>query len=121
MRRDPTFLVWHVQCATPVIAERIRNTVRETGALDFVEEVTRAGGGANEVLRYRLGDYFAQITLLSESKDYADCLRLLFERLPAAGAYWKDLMVHLLGRVQKAGGEVSINLAYKGDEFPSKA
>ena len=121
MRKDPLYLVWHIQGATPESSERIKQTIQESGILDHVEEVVRLGGGTQEVLRYRLGDYFAQIRFLDDSKDYSGCLRLLFERLPTAGRYWKDLMVHLLERIKKAGGDVVINLAFQGDEFPLEA
>lgn len=117
-RKDPTFLIWHILGVSPAAAEQIKQTVRETGGLDFVEQVQRSGGGAQEVLHHRLGDYFARIAMLSDSSEYPACMRLLFERLPSAGPYWKDLMVHLLSRVKGADGNVTINLAYQGNDYP---
>ncbi len=120
MRKEPLFLIWHIQGATPSGSERIKKVLQETGALDYVEEDTRIGGGTSEVLHHRLGDYFAQIRFLEDSRDYSGCLRLLFQRSPAAGHYWKDLMVHVLGRIKEAGGDVLINLAFQGDESPTE-
>lgn len=73
------------------------------------------------MLRYRLGDYFSQIRFLEDSRDYPGCMRLLFQRSPTSGRYWKDLMVHLLERIKKAGGDVVISLAFQGQEFPQPA
>jgi cell division FtsZ-interacting protein ZapD len=121
MRKDPTYLVWHIQGPTPSSTERIEQTLRETGSLDYVEQRVRQGGGTCKVMHYRLGDYFAQIRLLEDSRDYSGCLRLLFQRLPTADRYWKDLMVHLLDRIRQAAGDIVINLAYQGEVFPHEA
>lgn len=121
MRKEPLFLIWHIQGASATGAERIKQALDTTGNLDYVEEDHRQGGGAHEVIRHRLGDYFSQICLLEDSKDYSGCLRLLFQRSPGAGRYWKDLMVHLLERIKTAGGDVIMNLAFQGDEFPQEA
>jgi hypothetical protein len=121
MRKDPIYLVWHIQGTTSEGRERIKQTLQDTGSLDYIEEDVRQGGGTSEVMRHRLGDYFAKIRLLGDSRDYSGCLRLLLQRSPAAGRYWKDLMAHLLERIRRAAGDVVINLAFQGDEFPIEA
>ncbi len=66
-----------------------------------------------QIVRHRLGDYFAAIRLLPVAGDAAS-LRLVFERRPDAGRFWKDLMVNILQQAEKAAETTAIALDYKG-------
>ena len=77
-------------------------------------------GGYNRcsVVRHRLGDYFAAIRLLPVAGD-ATALRLIFERLPEAGRFWKDLMITILQESEKEEETAAVALDYKGDDLPA--
>ena len=101
MRKDHIYWIWHIPTVDKMAVQRI---LRERGTLDYVEENTRIsypdGKEERTVIPHKLGDYFSRIELLANSSDYPNCVRLLFQRLPTAGRYWKDLMAHLLGHIQ---------------------
>ncbi len=88
-----------------------------------IEDVVRTSPGGvdqRQVVRHRLGDYFAAIRLLPVDGDAA-AWRLVFARRPDAGRFWKDLMVNIVQQVEKEEETTAVGLAYKGDEPPAEA
>ena len=57
---------------------------------------------------HRLGDYFAAIHILPDSEGNPMSSRLVFQRLPEAGRYWKDLMVNILQEIDSSDLDVAI-------------
>ncbi len=67
---------------------------------------------------HRLGDYFADIRILPTIPATHTSFRLVFQKLPEAGRFWKDLMVNIIQEIEKSAENASISLDYKGDEEP---
>src|SRR5205807_3000417 len=76
--------------------------------------VTPNGVEQVQTVRHRLGDYFAAIRMLPDSQANPAAFRLVFQRRPEAGRFWKDLMVNILQEVETAPQKVSIALDSKG-------
>jgi hypothetical protein len=73
-----------------------------------------------QVQQHRLGDYFADIRLLPAPGN-ASAFRLVFQRLPHAGRFWKDLMVDIIQETQSSPEATAITLDYKGNQEPLDA
>jgi hypothetical protein len=121
MRNDPLFFSWLVQCGSEEDARRVRQAVEASpvAGLTF-EDVVRASPGGVELRqanRHLVGDYFTSVDVLPGAS--ASSFGLVFHRKPAAGRYWKDVMMKVLRAVQEKQSGVSIALDYRGDERPS--
>jgi hypothetical protein len=76
-------------------------------------------GEAAQEERHRLRDCFQEIRVEPHSAGKPDTVRVIFQRLPGAGRYWRDLMVRLLKFVRNVDNGVTITMAYRTeDPFP---
>jgi len=122
VKTAPIFTSWLVNCHSLDQAEALRSRLSKDIRLDaVVEDVIRSYQGGVEhrqIKTHRLGDYFAEIRLLSSPGSGPTALRLVFQRLPRAGRYWKDLMVNIIQALASAPETVSVTLDYKVDKAP---
>jgi hypothetical protein len=79
---------------------------------------TPNGVEKEQTLRHRLGDYFADIRMLSDSQANPASFRLIFHRRPVAGRFWKDLMVNILQEIETTPQKASIAVDSKGELEP---
>jgi hypothetical protein len=123
MPQAPLYTSWLIRCRDANAAAQLGHRLTEQVALDRVsEDVARTAPGGVEnrqVVPHRLGDYFAAIRLLPVAGDTASW-RLVFERRPDAGRFWKDLMVNIVRQAEKAAETTAIALDYKGDNPPAE-
>jgi hypothetical protein len=119
--RQPLYTSWTITARTPETAHALERWLTDRIDPDRVITSTTktwpGGGEQVQTVPHRLGDYFAAIRLLPASDPTS--FRLVFQRLPEAGRYWKDLMVHILQEIEAAPEQASITLDYKGDEEPA--
>jgi hypothetical protein len=125
MRHDPLYMLWAVHCPSPEVSRELRQALPEQINADatFLDEV-RAHPEGQEVCSvqpHRLGDYFASVRILPGRPESTSSFRILFERRPDAGRYWKDLMARILQQVRAAAPETTTTLEYRGDEEPASA
>src|SRR5437016_1015159 len=122
MRNDPLFFSWLVRCGSDEDARRARQAVEASPVSQLTfEDTVRAFPGGVEVRqanRHLVGDYFASVDVLPGES--ASSFRLVFQRKPAAGRYWKDVMMKVLRMVQDGPSKAGIALDYRGDERPSE-
>jgi hypothetical protein len=120
MRHDPIFTSWFVHCSSPEEAQRLRDFLSDRITQDTtIENTVRAcpdGVETQRIEQHRLGDYFADIRLLPGPADATTIFRILFERRPEAGRFWKDLIVRILRSLHQVSTEVTTTLDYRGDE-----
>jgi hypothetical protein len=122
MRNDPLYFSWLVQCGSEEDARRVRQAVEAFPVTQRTfEDTLRAFPGGVELRqanRHLVGDYFVGVDVLPGAS--ASSFRLVFQRRPAAGRYWKDVMMKVLRMVQDGPSEVRVTLDYRGDERPSE-
>jgi hypothetical protein len=118
MRNDPLFTVWTVHFATPEEATRARGVLHALEDLNSVVVDSVISSGAIRDVPYRVGDFFEEVRLFPGPPEDRFSVRVLFRRLPTAGRFWKDIMVNLLDSIRRTHGDVTITLAYKGNDFP---
>ncbi len=116
MRRDHTYWAWDVHCPSPQEVLRVEHAARPEVEPDRVLKVTRVSSESTEELSYRVGDYFTDITMLPRVGGDFGVLRIIFRRHPQAGRFWKDIMVRILTSIRELANDVSVTLAYRGDE-----
>ena len=63
-------------------------------------------------------DYFAAIRMLPDSQANPTSFRLVFQKWPEAGRFWKDLMVNIVQQIELAAQKTSIDLESKGEVEP---
>jgi hypothetical protein len=118
--RQQLYTSWMVTCPSPESARALQLWLSEHIDADrVIVSTTRTWPGGVEHVQtvpHRLGDYFAAIRLLPAGDPTS--FRLVFQRLPSAGRYWKDLMVKILEETKEAPEQAEITLDYKGDEDP---
>jgi hypothetical protein len=119
------YTVWLVRCESPDDLRLLRPLLPARIDPDYtITELVRAfpgGAESRRVDRHRLGDYFADVRLLPGPPDEPSAFRMVFQRLPDAGRYWKDLMARVLGAVREAAGTATTTLDYRGEENPLEA
>src|SRR5438477_11716724 len=115
----PTYTVWKITCRSSEDAQAVQRWLSSRIAPDRVltDTVRVLPDGVEQVqtVRHRLGDYFAAIRLLPDAQDRPATFRLVFQRLPAAGRFWKDLMVNLLQEIETAPQKACIEMESKGE------
>jgi hypothetical protein len=93
---------WKVTCRSAQDARELQDWVSNRVKLDRVLtdtiRTTSNGVEQTEDVHHRLGDYFADIRVLSDADVLA--FRLAFERKPDAARYWKDLMVSIIQEIK---------------------
>jgi hypothetical protein len=118
--RPQLFTSWVVACHSPQESQSLQRWLSSHIDLDrvFTDTIQAAPAGVEEIrsVSHRLGDYFASIRILPASPA---SFRLVFQRLPEAKRFWKDLMVNILQEIEAAPETESIQLGYKGDKEPS--
>jgi hypothetical protein len=121
MRDDPLFLVWNIRCTSPQEADRVRQRLREESAPEAVIIDSVFAAGDTSEVPYRVGDFFQGLELLPGPDGDPCALRVVFQRSPTSGRFWKDMMIRLLRSAQQAGNNPVISLAYRGDRPPGPA
>lgn len=122
MRHDPLYTSWFVQCQSPEAAESIQGWLRthcrpETTLAELMPSTSREQ--KQVVQPHRIGDYFDDIRIIPEDAPLSVTFRIVFQRKPDAGRYWKDVMARVLQVVQNAAPDTVTKLDYRGDEEPS--
>ena len=122
MRQPPTYTSWKITCKSSEEAQALQRWLSSHIDLDRVltDTVRINPNGVEQVkiVQHRLGDYFAAIRVLPDSQANPASLRLVFQRRPQAGRFWKDLMVNILQEIEAAPQRVSIGLDSKDDMEP---
>ena len=122
MRRPPSYTSWKITSHSPEEARALQQWLSSRIDLDRVltDTVRVSPNDVEKVqtVRHRLGDYFAAIRVLPDSHANPASFRLVFHRRPAAGRFWKDLMVNILQEVESVPQKVSIDLDSKGEMEP---
>lgn len=118
MLNGPLEIAWDIQCSSPSAATEVQSLLEREADLGRMKRVTWTGGGAARDESYRLGDYFRTIRVEPSGGTTAQGLRLVFERLPEAGRYWRDLMVGFLQSVRVLDEKATITMAYRHEEAP---
>jgi hypothetical protein len=122
MHQPPTYTTWKIICQSAEEADALQQWLASRIDLDRVvtDTVRTAPNGVEQVqtVQHRLGDYFADIRILADSQANPS-FRLVFNRRPDAGRFWKDLMVNILQEVERTPPNASIDLDSKGEKQPS--
>lgn len=123
VKATPLSTSWLACCHSPADCTALQGRLRDRIDLDrvLVDERHSYPGGIEriETVPHRLGDYFADIFLLEGASESASEFRLVFQRRPESGRFWKDLMVRLLSEIRAAPQVRAITLDSKGDEAPA--
>jgi hypothetical protein len=116
MREAPTYTSWKITCGSAEDAQALQQWLSSRIALDRIitDTVRVMPNGVEHVqtVAHRLGDYFADIRLVAEAPA---SFRLVFQRRPDAGRFWKDLMVNILQEIETAPQKSTIAIESKGD------
>lgn len=115
MSQSPLQTAWKIACRAPDEAQSLQKWLLARVDLERVvtDTVRAAPNGVEEVREHahRLGDYFEKICVADASPE---SFRLVFQRWPNAGRYWKDLMVGILREVETCFERASIVPDLKG-------
>jgi hypothetical protein len=122
MRQSPAYTSWKITCPSSEEAQALHQWLTSQIDLDrILTNIVRVypdGVEQAQSVRHRLGDYFATIRMLPDSQADSASFRLVFQRRPDAGRYWKDLMVNILQETEAAPERPLIELESKGAEDP---
>jgi hypothetical protein len=120
MRNGPYVIAWDVLCPSVAEAHAVRELLDREANLDAVVSVTVTGGGTTREEVHCLRDYFQAIHVGPRSPEGPHALRVVFQRLPNAGRYWRDLMVRLLRCVSRVSDRITITMAYRREDGPAQ-
>ena len=119
MRQPPTYTAWKVTCHTHEESQKLQQWLSSRIDLDrvFANTLRTAPAGIEHVWteRHRLRDYFADICIRPCSGDNPATFTLVFQKLPDAKRFWKDLMVNILRELDATPQSSAIQLEFKGD------
>ena len=122
MRQPPTYTVWKITCQSSDDVRPLQQWLASRIDLDRVVSdlvrVTPNGVDQVRTVPHRLGDYFAAIRMLPDSQANPTSFRLVFQKWPEAGRFWKDLMVNIVQQIELAAQKTSIDLESKGEVEP---
>jgi len=122
MKAAPLYTTWLICCHSAADRNALQERLADLLNLDreLIDEIHRYPGGVEHVERvpHRLGDYFDRIFTLPGTPGADGELRLVFQRRPDSGRFWKDLMVNLLSEIQAAPPTKTVTLDSKSDEAP---
>jgi hypothetical protein len=114
MQEPPTYTVWKMTCQSSEDAQALEQWLASRINLDRVladtTRVTPTGVEHVQTVQHRLGDYFAGIWTLRDTEGDSASIRLVFQRRPEAGRFWKDLIVNILQEIETAHQKASIEL-----------
>jgi hypothetical protein len=103
---------WKITCSSSDEAQALRRwlAARIDPERILTDSVRIAPDGVEEVqaVRHRLGDYFAAIRTVPDSRTDSPWFQLVFQRRPEAGRFWKDLMVNVLQEIETTPQKPSI-------------
>jgi hypothetical protein len=122
MSQPPTYTSWKITCRSSDEAQALQQWL--SGRIDLERvltdtlRVTPDGVEQVQTVRHRLGDYFAAIRVLPDSQANPASFRLVFQRRPEAGRFWKDLMVNILQEIEATPQNAAIDLDSKGEIEP---
>lgn len=116
MRNGPEIAAWDVVCPSSNATRAVRELLDRDAGLHSVQVVTVRSGGTAHEESHRLGDYFRAIRVEPVAGEAANTLRVVFERHPHAGRYWRDLMVRILHSIEGIGQDVKVVFAYRTEE-----
>jgi hypothetical protein len=123
MHQSPTYTTWKITCHSPEEAVALQHWLSSHIDLDRVmtDTIHATPNGVEQVqtVRHRLGDYFADIRMLPESQATSATFRLVFQRRPDAGRFWKDLMVNVIQEIDGSPHEAMVDLDSKGETQPA--
>ena len=123
MRQPPTYTAWKITCHSSdevlALQQWLSSRIDLKRVLTDTVRVTPNGVEQVQPLRHRLGDYFAAIRMLPDSQANPASFRLVFQRQPEAGRFWKDLMVNILQEIETTPQKASIDLDSKGEMEPN--
>src|SRR5262245_57012324 len=119
MHQQSTCTPWKITCRSPEDAEAIQQWLASRIDLERILtdtlRVTPDGVEQVQVVRHRLGDYFADIRLLPDAQTPCASFKLIFQKRPEAGRFWKDLMVNILQEIKAGPREALVELDAKGE------
>jgi hypothetical protein len=122
MRQTPTYITWKLTCHSPEEAQALQHWLSSRIDLDRVMSdtvhVNPDGVEQVQTVDHRLGDYFEAIRILPDSQANPASFRLVFQRRPEAGRFWKDLMVNILQEIETSALPALIELDSKGEMEP---
>lgn len=109
-RHDPLVIAWDVRCASEEDLRAVSATLESQSCpTAIVEDIATSGSDSEQVAvrtRHHVGEYFE--TVRSLPGDDPLSLRVVFQRRPDAGRFWKDVMVRVLQTLRNAASHVSI-------------
>src|ERR1700730_2876189 len=119
MNQPPTYSSWKITCHSSEEAQALQQWLSSRIKLDRVltDSVRVIPNGVEQVqtVPHRLGDYFTAIRILPDSQANPASFRLVFQRRPEAGRFWKDLMVNILQEIETTPQKASIDMDSKGE------
>jgi len=119
MHQPPAYTSWKITCHSPDDSRTLQQWLSSRIDLDRIvtDKVRTAPNGVEQVqtVRHRLGDYFADISMLPDSQTTAASFRLVFHKRPDAGRFWKDLMVNILQEIEATPQRASIDVESKAN------
>jgi hypothetical protein len=122
MNQPPTYSSWKITCHSSEEAQALQQWLSSRIKLDRVltdtVRIIPNGVEQAQTVPHRLGDYFASIRMFLDSQANPASFRLVFQRRPEAGRFWKDLMVNILQEIETRPEKASIELDSKGEKEP---
>ncbi len=114
MRPSPTYTSWKITCRSAADAQSLQQwllaRIDSDRVLTDISRVAPNGVEEFQSVQHRLGDYFASIRILPDPKSNPAAFRLVFQRQPNAGRFWKDLMVDVLQEIKGTPAEPSVEV-----------
>jgi hypothetical protein len=111
MRESPLCTCWKITCSSSeeaqVLQHWLASRIDPERILSDSVRIAPDGVEDVQVVRHRLGGYFAAIRVADSQLDSAS-FQLVFQRRPEAGRFWKDLMVNILQEIETAPQRPSI-------------
>ena len=123
MRQPSAYTSWKITCRSSDDSRALQQWLSSRIDLDrvFTNTVRTVPNGVEQVqaVRHRLGDYFVDITMLSDPQETPTSFRLVFHKRPDAGRFWKDLMVNILQEIEATPQQASIEVESKTNWEPA--
>jgi len=118
------YISWKITSRSAQEAQVLQQWLSSRIDLDRVmtDTVHATPNGVEQVqtVPHRLGDYFAAIRVVPDNSANTASLRLIFQRRPDAGRFWKDLMVNILQEIEGSAPTATIELDAKAESEPTQ-
>jgi len=119
MRQPQIYTAWKVTCHSHEESLELQQWLLSRIDLERVitDTLRTAPNGIEQTWteRHRLGDYFESIRILPSADATQASFILVFQKLPDAKRFWKDLMVNILRELDASPQSSAIELEFKGD------